>query len=199
MGLNVGPGAGFAQSFGVGANTPPPYTPPPQQGRQGRQGGRRGRSQSKGINTGPSKPPTTASLGGGIGLPGFGGGARTYQNLYSPFVNMGSVQDGRAIPNPDPYGMPPGFMSQTNPQNWGNSINTGPSQMPPMMNGSPYMAGGGFTGNRMPPPPPYNDPGQANIPNMTPGGGGMFGGGSFGSPSSRFGGGMGRFGRTGRD
>jgi len=136
-----------------------------------------------GIDAGPSTPPTSS-----VAKPPMGGmsanlGGRPQLSRTNPFLNYGSVQGGMVVPNANPSAMPPGFMELTNPQNWGNTpgpsqipsqgpIQTGPSQMPPMMNQSPYMNGGGFTGNSMPPPPTmstpdYTNPATAQIPMNT--------------------------------
>jgi len=146
-------------------------TPPPQEQKHRR--GHRGDGQNqKGIDSGPSKPMLPSpNSGGGINV-GRTGNMGILPSPMDPYRTYGSVDGGAFTPPTNPYGQnqPIRF---TPGGEYGSSIyppgpiNTGPSQMP----SSPYMEGGGFTGNRMPQPiPPFTG---------NPFGGGMRSGGGM--------------------
>ena len=111
------------------------------------------------IDTSPTvvPPATAASSNGQMG--GLNMGMGSIQNILpqynDPFRTYGTVQNGQVIPPTNPNAPPSNF--PTNSTMNTNPINTGPSQS--AMSASPYMQGGGFTGNT-------GISGPTQIPNM---------------------------------
>lgn len=139
------------------------------------------------IDTGPTKTPeeTKPKVNPRGQMGGLNAGMGSIQSILpqynDPFRTYGTVQNGQVVPPSNPFAPPSNFAGSrggtwespgiTNPA---GPINSAPSQSGMSAMSSPYMEGGGFTGNRMPGPlniPNYTDPSQANIPNMNQGGG----------------------------